>query len=131
MQYIQTIQISLEPEKYQMIDISFKQRKALARFCCSNHKLNIELGRYFNIEWEDQICWYCFINNDIYVIEDEFHAFFQCDQFQAIRYQNLDNWYNGRRDRAAFNILMRNANFNTVKKLANYITKLVQEIDNG
>ena len=98
-----------------MIDISFKQRKALARFRSANHKLNIELGRYFNIDREDRICWYCFINNDIYVIEDEFHAFFQCDQFQAIRYQNLYNWYNGRRDRAAFNILMHNANFNTVK----------------
>ena len=34
----------LDVEKYLFIDIPFSLRKAFARFLCSSHKLNIELG---------------------------------------------------------------------------------------
>ena len=45
---------------YLKLELSFKLRKSLACFRCSGHKLNIEIGRYHEIDKDDRIClhWY-------------------------------------------------------------------------
>ena len=50
----------LNIETYLCIDMPFYLRKAFARFRCSSHKLNIELGRHRGIARADRICLQCF-----------------------------------------------------------------------
>ena len=65
----------LDPEKNLSIAIPFNLRKRLACFRFSNHKLNIEICRHYGINKEDRICLYCFINEDNFIIEYEYHVF--------------------------------------------------------
>ena len=57
------------------VNISPSLRRAFATFRCSSHKLNIELGRHFNIKRDDRVCHHCLLNHDIVVIETEYHYF--------------------------------------------------------
>ena len=54
--------------------------KALVKLRISNHKLNIETGRYDKISRCDRICPVCGIN-----IEDEIHFLFNCPKYSSIR----------------------------------------------
>ena len=65
----------LNVERYVSCNLPFYIRKAVAKFRCSNHALNIEVGRHAGIPREYRSCSYCFRNNSAYYIEDEFHAF--------------------------------------------------------
>ena len=65
----------LNVEKYLCIDIPFSLRKALARFRCSSHKCNIELGRHRGIDRADRVCLYCFNNHNFLVVEGEYYVF--------------------------------------------------------
>ena len=47
---------------------------------CSNHRLNIELGRHNNIV-EERIFTFCYEQSSNEVINDEFHVIFLCKQF--------------------------------------------------
>ena len=47
---------------------------SLAKFRCSNHKLQVELGRIFGIPRELRLCKDCNINS----VGDEFHFVFEC-----------------------------------------------------
>ena len=58
-----------QPEKYLNMDLHFQLRKALARFRCSIHKLNVEFGRHHNINREDRICLYCLLTKDIILLK--------------------------------------------------------------
>ena len=73
----------LNVEKYLCIDIPFSLRKAFARFRCSSHIFNIELGRHRGIGTADRDCLYCFNNYNLLVVEDEYHLFFKCEKFDA------------------------------------------------
>ena len=68
----------LNVESYISFNFPFHLRQAFAKFRCSDHKLNIEVGRHYNIPREERICSFCLENSSISVIEDEFHVFFQC-----------------------------------------------------
>ena len=59
-------------------------RKAFARFRCSSHKFNIELGRHRGIARADRVCLYCFNNHKFLVVEDEYHVFFKCEKFDVV-----------------------------------------------
>ena len=63
---------------YLSIAIPFTLRKGLACLRWSSYKLNIEIGRHYGIDKVDRICLYCFINEDNLIIEDEYHALFNC-----------------------------------------------------
>ena len=56
-------------------------RKAFSKFRCSSYKLNIELGRHLNIEGENRICNCCLTHEDNLTVENEYHEYFQCDQW--------------------------------------------------
>ena len=54
---------------------------SLMKFRCSNHSLQIEIGRRHNIPRENRICTNC----NMGIIEDEFHFLFECPKFQTLR----------------------------------------------
>ena len=74
----------LNGESYLQLDISFDLRKILADFRCSGHNLMIEKGRHVNIDREFRFCPICVLT-DIFVVEDEYHFFFECKAYEEIR----------------------------------------------
>ena len=119
----------LNVEKYLNVGLSFPLRKSLARFRTSSHKLHIEVGRYYSIERHDRICIYCLLNDDILVVEDEYHVFFICPRFAEIRQSHLLNWFSGNRDLYNFNNIMTTDNVKHIRCLAVYVHKLMNAID--
>ena len=75
----------LNVESYISLNFPFHLRQAFAKFRCSDHKLNIEVGRHYNILREERICSFCLENSSISVIEDEFHVFFHCKKYDYYR----------------------------------------------
>ena len=61
--------------------VPFSLRKAFARFRCSSHKFNTEIGRHRGIARADRICLYCFDNHNLLVVDDEYHVSFKCGYF--------------------------------------------------
>jgi len=57
------------------MDIQLKYRIAISMFRLSNHRLNIELGRYNNVPKENRICYFCQQSNNANIIDCEYHAF--------------------------------------------------------
>ena len=53
-----TFKSLLEPEKY-LSFLSYRKKKVLADFRCSTRKLNVELGRHFNVPRHERVCMYC------------------------------------------------------------------------
>ena len=88
----------ISPEEFLSIDINYVKRRDMARFRCSNHTLNIEQGRHFNITREDRLCIYCLALYDNLILENEYHAVFEYFQYEEIRVNHLFNWYSGRRE---------------------------------
>ncbi|MEW8547450.1 MAG: hypothetical protein AB2693_28420, partial [Candidatus Thiodiazotropha sp.] len=67
---------------------SRNQRKTLCKFRISNHKLEIEQGRYKNISVDKRICKLC---ND--GIEDEIHFLLNCSVLDTTRKTTLSEIY--------------------------------------
>ena len=59
-------------------------RKTITRWRLSNHKLQVELGRYNNTPREDRKCTRC------NVLEDEYHAIYVCPVFHHLRVKHID-----------------------------------------
>ena len=123
-----TFKSLLNVEKYLCIDISFYFRKSFARFRCSSHKLNIELGRHYGIERADRTCFYCLLNGNNQIFQ-EYHALFICPKYSIVRENYLFNWYCGRTETVDFINLMKINNCKKLKLLMIFITKLMREID--
>ena len=86
----------LYSEPYLNIDLSYILRKTLSNFRCSTHNLMIEKGRHLAIDRNLRFCPLC-IKNNIYVIEDEFHFFFECSEFELYRQTFFKtNWLRNR-----------------------------------
>ena len=62
---------------------------ALCHFRCSNHKLPVEKGRFFNIDRNQRICQLCNSN----LLGDEFHYVFECSKFHTERKRYLPRQY--------------------------------------
>ena len=112
---------------YLSIGIPFYFRKSFVRFRCSNHKLNIELGRRNGLERKDRICSFCFWKGSQFIIEDEYHAFFICPKYVNKRERYLYNWSFSRTEPFAFIQVMKSCNYKTLKQLTLFVTKLMQE----
>ena len=61
--------------------IDFKYRQEITKFRISNHRLNIEVGRYKNVVRPLRFCTLCDHND----IEDEFHFILICPFYSDIR----------------------------------------------
>ena len=57
------------------------QRRIFTQFRLSNHKLQIEYGRYQNIPRNERLCKNC----DNNTVEDEYHFAFECQNYQTLR----------------------------------------------
>ena len=68
-------------EPYLSLISNPKVRKTFSQFRVSNHKPNIERGRYENIAREQRICKLC----QTHEIENEFHFAFKCEKYKEIR----------------------------------------------
>ncbi len=61
-----------QPEQYFKL-LNHKEALTLFKYRTSNHRLPIETGRFFSVEYKDRICQKC--HNDI---GDEFHYLLKC-----------------------------------------------------
>ena len=68
-------------EKYLYLIKNFTQRKTFTQFRISNHKLEIENGRYKNIPRDQRSCEYC----DSSEVEEEYHFALQCQNYKTTR----------------------------------------------
>ena len=74
----------LNPELYINIDLNYVLKKALSKFRCSSHELMIEKCRHLSIDRNFRFCKICEEQN-INVVEDEFHFFFECQSYEFLR----------------------------------------------
>ena len=113
----------LDPERYLFVDMSPHLRRYVARFRCSSHKLNIELGRHINVDRGNRVCTYCLCNEQICIIEDEYHVFFECKQFYAERQTLLFSWYHDGKNLESFYTLLKSENITVIKKNSNFYSR--------
>jgi len=116
----------LNAERYLDIAMPFYCRQALARFRCSSHRFQIELGRQLGIPRNLRICAHCQSENESVKIEDEYHVFFECSKYAEIRQTYLYNWYHGRHTILNFFDLLRNENEFVIRKIAFYVNQLIR-----
>ena len=74
-------------EKYTQI-LDQKQRQVLCKFRISSHDLEIEKGRYYQIEPEKRICKLCNVEE-----EDEMHFLLKCSKLEETRSIILNSIY--------------------------------------
>ena len=72
---------NLEIKKYLTVPLRFKDRQRLTKFRCSDHNLEIEVGRHKGIEVNDRQCQICDLNR----VEDEAHFLCECPAYAAHR----------------------------------------------
>ena len=117
----------LNAVRYVSFNLLFYIRKAVAKFRCSNHALNIEVGRHAGIPREYRSCSYCLRNNSAYYIEDELHAFFQCRMYDDIRQQYLPkDLCNSKSLFNSYNIL-GHSDCNVIRKISNFIFYMLKK----
>ena len=76
-------------EKYLDVVNNDNHRKALSRLRCSAHRLEIEEGRYRNIDRHLRLCKYCTLNQ----VESEYHFVLICPRYTLLRQQILPRYY--------------------------------------
>lgn len=116
----------LDVERYITCDLPFHLRHAMSVFRCSNHKLNIEVGRHVGIQRDLRTCTYCLTHANKIVLEDEYHAFFECFLYSDIRQQHLPRHLYSNTSVNEFYRLISSDNQNTIKIISNYIYLLLK-----
>ena len=66
-----------------------KTREIITKFRISGHNLNIEKGRYVNVDRHDRKCSLCNMNE----IEDEYHFILQCPIYEIARKRHIKKYY--------------------------------------
>ena len=82
-----TFKTNIKQEKYTQI-LDQKQRQILCKFRISTHDLDIEKGRYCQMEPEKRICKLCNVE-----VEDEMHFFLKCPKLEERRSAILNSIY--------------------------------------
>ena len=78
--YVKNFKCYFEHKLY--IDVlEDKFRKALSRFRLASHSLEIETGRYINLDRMERKCKYCSMN----IVESEFHFLCICPLYRDLR----------------------------------------------
>ena len=89
----------------------------IARFRTTNHRLQIERGRWENIERSQTICHLCDRNN----LGDEFHYLFWCDFFHETRKLYLPKYYQRHPNTLNFRKRMSQKNVKILQQLSRFI----------
>ena len=77
----QTYKEDYQLENYLTVIKNAPQRRMFTKFRISNHKLEIEYGRYKNIPREERFCKSYNMNK----VEDEYHFAFECQKYETQR----------------------------------------------
>ena len=122
---------SYTPSIYLDVTRKNPNRKTLVKLRISNHKLNIETGRYDKISRCDRICPVCSLD-----IEDEIHFLFDCAKYSSIR----DDFFNKIANRipnykhipisTLIIQLMNSTDYYLNKQLVQYVTSCLEMRDN-
>ena len=83
--FYQTFKKGYQLEKYLNVIKNFSQRRTYTRFRISNHKLEIEYGRYQNTPRDERICKNC----NLQEVEDEFHFSLECQKYETLRNEHI------------------------------------------
>ena len=76
-------------QSYLQKPIEYFYIKQITRMRLCSHNLNIERGRYSNIERHNRICTFCNLNE----IEDEYHFILKCPLYNDIRSKYIKQYY--------------------------------------
>ena len=90
------------------------------KFRTSNHKLPVETGRYFNIDYKDRICPLC--NTEL---GDEYHYLFTCTIFQQKRLKYLPQYFIRNPNMFKYKELLGTSDVTLLQKMC----KLIREIN--
>ena len=104
-------------EKYLDFMSEKKYRNALSQFRLSSHDLEIERGRYANVDRDDRICILCNSNQ----IENEYHFLLTCPFYRDLRKTYLKRYYYQWPTLNKFDNLMSITNRTIVINLAKYV----------
>ena len=128
-QWCAEIEVSTRLDYYRQFKTSFIQesylgvikndtyRKALARFRCSSHNLEIETGRHRNIARSDRICTKCNLNQ----VESEFHFLLVCPLYRELRTRFFNRYFYTWPNIMKFKELMSSSQKPVIVKLAKFI----------
>ena len=88
----------------------------------SDHTLNVEKGRQFDISRERRICQVCNSSS----IEDEFHFILVCQRYNLLRKQFIKPYY--WKNASTFKLvqLLNAENISTLRNLGKYIVQAMQ-----
>ena len=94
-----------------------RYRVSLSKFRLSSHDLEIERGRYINLDRNDRLCRFCNGNN----IENEYHFLLVCPLYRDLGRKYLKSYYCQWPTLNKFDDLMCKTNKNTILNVAKYI----------
>ncbi|XP_077994296.1 uncharacterized protein LOC144448021 [Glandiceps talaboti] len=114
--YYRNFKKELAPEMYISLISLCKYRRALARFRCSSHALEIETGRHRGTDREFRICKLCCIE-----VEDEYHFLFKCPAWDNLRKRYLQPASYRSPSLYHVNQLMASRDGNTTRNLALFL----------
>ena len=116
LRFYSCIKASFEMEPYLDNVNDFNMRKAICKFRCSDHQLEIEKGRHNNLNVEERICQVC--NSDI---ESEMHFLINCPLYEALRYR----YFESNQESVLINLL-KCSDKATAFNMGNYIMKAMK-----
>ena len=62
----------------------------IGKYCLFAHQLELERGKFFNIDRSERICKHCSLRN----VEDEFHFILICAFYERIREKQNKHYFN-------------------------------------
>ena len=107
-------------ENYLNVIVGSHFKSALARFRCSSHSLEIELGRRHRELVEDRLCKTC-QKVGSYAVEDEYHFLLSCPAYSSLRIKYLPSVYTAYPSEQNFTMLMQTTNVRVINELARYV----------
>ena len=69
--------------------VNYIYKPFICKYRISAHCLNIETGRFYNIERHHRLCNMC----DKQEVEDEYHFILECDKYNDIKCKYLKSYY--------------------------------------
>jgi hypothetical protein len=111
-----------EEEFYLSSEISIPHRlkSQLARFRTGNHCLEIEVGRHSKVSPENRVCKFCKENNNVDIVENEYHVLLECFMYSEIRNFYLSKHYDTA-NHNSFICLMKTRKKQCIIDVANFI----------
>lgn len=120
LQYYKNFKTNFQFETYLSIISNDNERKEMTRFRLSSHQLQIEQGRYQNIERAYRLCTFCSHN----VVESEYHFLLCCPFYRdlRLRYFNNISWPS----LSKFYRIMSSTNKKTILNTGHFIYRAVK-----